>query len=156
MTVNVRILLVEDDAPFRRSLENFLRRAGYEFDSCATAREAMLLAADHSYSIVVVEYRLPDADGVELIQRLQTVRADFHAIYLSVYDFDAVAKELPVDAQALFLKKPFDPAEFERILRSLVVENEVVARTLKMQTRFQLTDMLAPVLRLRDSRGVLN
>ena len=44
MEAEKRVLVVEDQAPLRRSLETFLGWAGYAYDSCSTAREAIVLA----------------------------------------------------------------------------------------------------------------
>jgi len=156
VAVNVQILLIEDDAPFRRSLENFLRRAGYRFDSCATAREAIQLAATRDYSLVILEYHLPDANGVDLINRLRALQAPIHALILSVYDYDTVAKEFQTDRHALFLKKPFDPGDFEWLLNSLFREQNLVLPNLNRKADPEWPEMLAPIPRLRDSRGVLN
>src|SRR5208283_4081990 len=64
---NVRVenlvLLVEDDASLRRSLEKFLDQAGYAFDSCSTASQALNIAQKVPPHVVILEYHLPDANG---------------------------------------------------------------------------------------------
>lgn len=152
----MRILLIEDDAPFRRSLENFLRRAGYRFDSCATAREAAELASTRDYSLVILEYHLPDANGVDLINRLRALQTPVHALILSVYDYETVAKEFQAERHALFLKKPFDPSEFEWLLNSLLHDQTLLLPNLNCKADPEWPEMLVSIPRLRDSRGVLN
>lgn len=113
-----RLLLVEDEAPLRRSLEKFLERAGYAFDSCATAREALTLAQKRDYSIALVEYHLPDANGASLLEKLQLAIPGIMAIMISEYDFQAVASDLVHSNVRCYLKKPFDLAEFEAALEN--------------------------------------
>ena len=63
MRVENLVLLVEDDASLRRSLEKFLNQAGYAFDSCSTASQALALAQKDPPHVVILEYHLPDANG---------------------------------------------------------------------------------------------
>ena len=118
MRVQNLVLLVEDDAPLRRSLEKFLKRAGYAFDSCSTATQALAIAQKAPPHVVILEYHLPDADGHSLIEKLKLVAPEAVAIVLSEYDFQAVADDLDRVKVETFLKKPFDLVDFEAALGS--------------------------------------
>lgn len=113
-----RVLLVEADAPLKRSLENFLERAGYAYDCCSNAREALMLIADFHHDIVIVEYLLPDANGVALLKKLMQIVPGAATIMISEYDFQVIAAELAQVEVVSFLKKPFDLVDFETALSS--------------------------------------
>jgi DNA-binding NtrC family response regulator len=112
------VLLVEDDASLRRSLEKFLNQAGYAFDSCTTARQALALAQKTRPHVVILEYHLPDANGPSLIEKLMLLAPETVAIVLSEYDFQAVATDLDRVKIESFLKKPFDLVDLESALLS--------------------------------------
>ncbi|MEM5788481.1 MAG: response regulator [Syntrophobacteraceae bacterium] len=118
MRVENLVLLVEDDAPLKRSLEKFLNQAGYAFDSCSTAREALVLAEKLKHDVVILEYHLPDADGSSLLQKLALLAPNPVAIVLSQYDFQAIANDLNRVKVQFYLKKPFDLVELESALTS--------------------------------------
>ncbi len=118
MRVENLVLLVEDDASLKRSLEKFLDRAGYAFHSCSTASQALALAQKAPPHVVILEYHLPDANGHSLIEKLNLVAPDAVAIVLSEYDFQAVADDLDRVQVQTFLKKPFDLVDFEAALCS--------------------------------------
>ena len=118
MNAQVQVLLVEDDASLKRSLEKYLERAGYTFYGCSTAREALALAERLTPDIVIAEYHLPDANGLSLLERLKRMVPEVVAILLSEYDVDCVSKDLFNVAVRSFLKKPFDLVEFEVALSS--------------------------------------
>ena len=118
MRVENLVLLVEDDASLRRSLEKFLNQAGYAFESCSTAREALALAENLRHDVVILEYHLPDANGPSLIEKLNLLRPAAAAIVISEYDFQAVANDLDRVKIDMFLKKPFDLVDFEAALSS--------------------------------------
>ena len=118
MRVENFVLIVEDDASLRRSLEKFLDRAGYAFHSCSTASQALAHAQKAPPHVVILEYHLPDANGHSLIEKLNLVAPETVAIVLSQYDFQAVAEDLDRVQIQTFLKKPFDLVDFEAALRS--------------------------------------
>jgi DNA-binding NtrC family response regulator len=111
-----RVLLVEDEAPLRRSLIKFLERAGYAFDSCTTVREALVRAQNDVYHILIAEYRLPDANGTELLEKLKRVFPEITSIIIAEYDCQAVADSLNRVGVGSYLKKPFDVVELESAL----------------------------------------
>jgi DNA-binding NtrC family response regulator len=113
-----RVLLVEDEAPLRRSLTKFLERAGYAFDSCATVRDALVHAQSDVYDILITEYRLPDANGTELLEELKRTLPDITSIIIAEYDHQAVSEALNRVGVGSYLKKPFDVVELESALLS--------------------------------------
>lgn len=118
MKPGTHVMLVEDDAPMRRSLEKYLGGAGYIFESCSNAREAMLLADKRPYDIILVEYHLPDANGAVLLERLMRIMPGVSAIMISEYDYQAVAHSLVRANVRSYLKKPFDLVDLESALSS--------------------------------------
>ncbi len=113
-----QVLLVEDEASLRRSLEKCLERAGYAFECCSTARDALALAERLDPDIVIAEYHLPDANGLALLEKLTRMLPGVATILLSEYDYQAVAKDVLHVRVRSFLKKPFDLVELEVALSS--------------------------------------
>jgi two-component system, NtrC family, C4-dicarboxylate transport response regulator DctD len=127
VNAEIEVLVVEDEASLRRSLTKYLERAGYTFECCATAREALALAERFGPGIVIAEYHLPDANGAALLEKLMRIVPDVAVILLSKYDFQAVAKDLAHVAMRSYLKKPFDLAEFEAALSSARSKTKLVS-----------------------------
>ena len=118
MSAGNQVLLVEDEASLRRSLVKYLERAGYFFECCSTARDALALAERLDPDIVIAEYHLPDANGLALIEKLILMLPDVESILLSEYDYQSVAKDMLHVEVRSFLKKPFDLVELEAALSS--------------------------------------
>lgn len=108
MSAENRVLLVEDEASLRCSLIKYLERAGYAFERCSTARDALVLA----------ERIDPDANGSALLEKLTRMLPDDAAILVSEYDFQALAKVMLHVEFRSFLKQPFDFVELEVALSS--------------------------------------
>ena len=66
-----RILIVDDDDGFRRALARNLRHAGHDVQTCANASEARQAFPHADADVVVLDYNLPDANGLELLDELR-------------------------------------------------------------------------------------
>jgi DNA-binding response OmpR family regulator len=80
-----RILLVEDEPDLRALLEVSLRRAGYTVDSASTAAEAQELMQAQSYAMVIVDWVLPDGNGIDLAD--DALQRDARTLIISGYAF---------------------------------------------------------------------
>jgi len=116
--VDGRVLIVEADAPLRRSLEKFLDQAGYAFESCSTASDALVLAGKLQHDVVILGYQLPDASCPSLIEKLRLLHPQRMIIVISKYDFHAISDALARVKIDLFLQKPFGLDDFEAALSS--------------------------------------
>lgn len=116
----MRILLVEDDAPLRRSIARGLREAGFRVDEAGNGRVALALAAERPYGALVLDILLPEMDGVEVCRRLRAGN-DWTPI-LILTALDAVEQRIAgLDAGADdYLGKPFDFGELLARLRALL------------------------------------
>jgi CheY-like chemotaxis protein len=68
-----RILVVDDNDAARKVAEAYLRRAGYVVDLAASGPEALRLAAQSRYDLVVMDLQMPGMDGIETTTQLRGV-----------------------------------------------------------------------------------
>lgn len=142
-----RILLVEDQAPLRRSLENYLKGAGYAFDSCSNAREALLRVTGCPYDIVIAEYHLPDANGSRLLEQLLRIMPHAATIMISKFDLQMIAADLfRVNVQC-YLKKPFDLVDLENALRTARSKAGIPAANIDWMRELCVRGVPAPVFK---------
>ena len=71
MDDNVRILIVDDDENIRRTMQTILEDEGYIVDLAATGNEAVELTKETTYNIELLDIRLPDIEGVELLKLIK-------------------------------------------------------------------------------------
>lgn len=111
------VLIVDDEAAIRRLLVAVLDRGGYDALEAASGREALALAR-RKPAAAIVDLRLPDLDGMELIPRLA---ADGVPVLVLSAELDTAEKVAALDLGAEdYLTKPFDGDELLARLRVLL------------------------------------
>ena len=106
--VNVVISIVEDDAPARRILADWIRRTpGF---SCAgmhgSAEAAMATLPAEKPTVVLMDINLPGMTGIECVRRLKPVMPDAQFVMLTVYeDADHIFNALTAGASGYLLKR---------------------------------------------------
>lgn len=121
-----RILIVEDDADFRSTLCEWLSCSGYAVSEAANGREALKLAKSTSFQVVVTDLRMPEMDGLQLLERLKAIAPEVPVIFLSGQATVKDAVEALRDGRGFdFLEKP---------LSDLSLLDAVVARALRQTT----------------------
>ena len=106
------ILVVEDDAPVRRTTVRALRLAGYEVREAANADDALALFERGAAPcrLLLVDIVLPEVSGPELARRLGARYPDMRVLFTSGHVDDARLRGLTIPVGAAFLPKPFSIA----------------------------------------------
>ena len=123
------VLVVDDEAEIRSSLEEILREEDYAVTTAATAAEALLLLRDADHDVVLLDIWLPDRDGLEVLQEVRTFANDLRPEVVIISGHGTI--ETAVRATKLgafdFLEKPLS---LDRTL--IVVKNALAARRLRV------------------------
>jgi DNA-binding response OmpR family regulator len=68
---NARIIIVDDDENIRKTMKTILEDEGYAVDLAATGNEAIEMTQKTAYNIALLDIRLPDMEGVELLKLIK-------------------------------------------------------------------------------------
>jgi DNA-binding NtrC family response regulator len=112
------ILLVDDEAALTGLLTQFLKRLGYQVDSCSGAEEALALldAGPERYFALVTDLALPGISGEELVDQARQRNPGLRAIITSGYAYK------PRQVGVEFLQKPFAPKLLGETLEKMAGE----------------------------------
>lgn len=116
----MRALVVEDDSKLSRFLVRVFVEEGWVADACATGREAIAQASSGSYDLVILDWMLPDIDGVSICRDLRA-RAVRTPIMMLTARGELGEKVIGLEAGADdYLIKPFEIEELLARSRALV------------------------------------
>ena len=102
------ILLVDDDDGIRTALGRYLRVRGYDVCDAGTLREAEIAAASAGVDLAIVDQRLPDGTGLELLPRLRLALPHVPVIMLTGHGTIDIAVQAIKEGADQFLTKPVD------------------------------------------------
>jgi two-component system response regulator HydG len=68
---HARIIIVDDDENIRKTMQTILEYEGYIVDLAATGNEAIEMTQETAYNIALLDIRLPDMEGVELLKLIK-------------------------------------------------------------------------------------
>jgi DNA-binding NtrC family response regulator len=138
------VLVVDDDATIRETLVDFFDTLGHVARGAATATEGRRAAAEHSPDVALVDLRLPDADGLRLLEVLRADHPELAVIFLTGHGDVATAVRAMREGAADFLEKPIDlealdasvrrAAEHARLTREVAVLRAREAGALWVET----------------------
>ena len=111
------ILVVDDDRTTRETLADFFASLGYVARTAATATEGRQAAAEHAPDVVLVDVRLPDANGLTLFEALRADDPHVAVIFLTGHADVATAVGAMRAGAADFLEKPVDLAALDAAVR---------------------------------------
>jgi len=119
------MLLVDDEEDLRMTLQETLEDANYHVTTAANAMRAREAMSQGKYDIAVLDIRLPDGSGIDLLQEFHAADPDMGIILMTGYSEVNTA----VDAVRLgaddFLKKPFDLGELLLRIEELIKKRQL-------------------------------
>ncbi len=117
-----RIICVDDDNIFRTRLVRALQQRGLEVYDAANAFDAMAVARRVKPTHGVVDLKMPDRNGLDLVGDLHQLEPNMHIVVLTGYGSIATAVEAVRRGAANYLGKPVDT---DQIIQALELEGEI-------------------------------
>ena len=113
-----QVLLVEDEEGAREGIRDALTLLGYAVEAVGSAEEALAVAAERSFDVLLSDLLLPGMHGGELAERLRQRWPALKVIIMSGYAQDEAIRRGVGEGAVRFLQKPFDLASLAQELES--------------------------------------
>jgi DNA-binding NtrC family response regulator len=122
----VRILVVDDEEIVRESLAGWLAKDGYAVEQADGGAAALALLADHRYSILISDLKMPEMDGLTLQAEARKLRPDLAVVIMTAFATVDTAVTAMKQGAFDYLVKPFDPEELSMMMQKIVAQQELV------------------------------
>ncbi|WP_122499446.1 sigma-54-dependent transcriptional regulator [Pseudomonas viridiflava] len=139
------VIVVDDEAPIREAVEQWLTLSGFTVQVFARAEECLAELPEHFPGVILTDVRMPGISGLELLARLQVIDKDLPVILLTGHGDVPMAVEAMREGAYDFLEKPFSPetliSNLRRALekRQLILENRRLHEQADARTRLDAT-----------------
>lgn len=108
MTEQARILVIDDEESIRKSLAGVLQEKGYVVDTAENGKEAAEKSKTSLYNLALIDIRLPDMDGVQLLTAIKETIPKTVKIIITGYPSLENAIEAVNKGADAYITKPFD------------------------------------------------
>jgi DNA-binding NtrC family response regulator len=116
MGETIRILIIDDDENIRKVLTTILEDEGYDIESVDTAKKAIERTRRKFYNLALIDIRLPDMEGIELLTKMKNTTPKIRKIIITGYPTLQNAVEAVNRGADAYIMKPFD---MEKVLEEI-------------------------------------
>jgi two-component system response regulator PilR (NtrC family) len=116
MSDAARILVIDDDENIRKVLETILEDEGYIVETAETAKKGIEKSEKEFYNLALIDVRLPDMEGIELLSKLRNTKPKMRKIIVTGYPTLQNAVAAVNKGADAYVMKPF---EVEKILQTI-------------------------------------
>ena len=124
MGETARILIVDDDENIRKVLTTILEDEGYIVESVGTAKNAIAKTGKKFYNLALIDVRLPDMEGIELLTRMKDTTPKMRKIIITGYPTLQNAVEAVNKGADAYIIKPFDMKKTLRTIEEELMKQE--------------------------------
>jgi two-component system response regulator AtoC len=116
MGETARILIIDDDENIRKVLAAILEDEGYSVELVDTAKKAIEKTRRNYYNLALIDVRLPDMEGIELLTKMTDTTPRMRKIIITGYPTLQNAVEAVNKGANAYVMKPFD---MEKVLKEI-------------------------------------
>ena len=152
MGEHARILVVDDDEGIRKTLSAILQDEGYEVETAESGKEAILKSNAGFYNLALIDVRLLDMQGTELLTRIKTTVPRMRKIIITGYPTVHNAMEAVNRNADAYLLKPFDMSKL-----LFVIKDQLKRQKEEMDfSQDRITDFIETRVRELEAESVKN
>ncbi len=151
------ILIIDDEAAIRESLQTLLEMEGYQVETAASAQQGLACIGEHAFDLVLLDLALPDRNGLDLLSEIRGYDPQLSVIMITAYGTVENAVRAMQSGAVNFVQKPWDNEKLLADVRAAVgrrraeEENIQLKRALKQRYNFEnIVGKSEPMLSIFD------
>ena len=151
------VLIIDDEAAIRESLETLLELEGYEVTTAEDGGQGLARLAERTFDLVLLDFALPDRDGLEILADIRDRDSELAVIMITAYGTVENAVRAMQGGAVNFVQKPWDNEKLLADIRASIArsraeeENVQLKRALKQRYNFEhIVGKSEPMLKIFD------
>lgn len=137
----VRVLIVDDEKQLARAFEKKLSKEGYKVASASTGKEAITLVKEQPFDVCVLDIRLPDINGVELLDKLKELDPSMEVVMLTGHASVDTAIQSMKQGAYDYLSKPCKLSELSSVIQKAHEKKSLKERNVVLQEQLQRVEV---------------
>jgi two-component system nitrogen regulation response regulator NtrX len=139
-----KVLIVDDDRSIRKTLRNILEYEKYEVEESPDGLDCIVKVKQQDFDLIILDIKMPKMDGMEALERIQTLKPEIPVIMISGHGTIDTAVEAVKNGAFDFIQKPPDLNRLLITLRnamdksSLIVEKNVLQKKISSKKTIEI------------------
>jgi two-component system response regulator AtoC len=133
-----RVLVIDDDASLRFTLEAVLSDAGFVVEVCGSGAQAMAAFEARGADIVLTDLAMPEMDGMQVLERMRASDPSVPVLMLTAHGSERVAVAAMKSGAFDYIPKPFDPDELVLAVRRAAEWRDLRLQNARLRTEAAL------------------
>jgi two-component system response regulator HydG len=134
------ILLIEDDLTFSRILEGFLGKHGHHITVQHKGKDGLKAFHNKSFDVVLLDYRLPDATGMELLLEMKQANAEVPVVIMTSFNDIRTAIKAIKSGALEYITKPVNPDELLMVVKQALTKEKPAEVVQQAQVQSQIVE----------------
>ncbi len=149
---NTRVLIVDDDEAVRKTINEYIKAAGYLSETVSCAEEALELMEKDNFQVVITDIKLPSMGGLELTKIIKNTK-ETDVIVMTGYSDDYSYEEAINIGASDFVIMPVRLEELLLRLKRVIKERALTAERVRMMQKLQKLAVTDGLTKLYNSRS---
>jgi two-component system response regulator AtoC len=133
----VKILVVDDEAIVRESLQDWLTDAGYQVLTAENGPKALEVIEKEKPGIMIADLVMPGMDGIELMKKAKALQPGLEVVIITAYASIPTAINAMKEGAYDYIEKPFCPERAELLVKKLAEHQELVEENLSLRQKLE-------------------
>ena len=164
METSKRIMVVDDEGPFRKLLQRRLSKIGNRVEAFESSESALTAAEGRDFDVALVDIKMPGMDGIELLRRLKEVHPNMEVVIITgqgtidsaiaamkIGAYDYLTKPCKLSEVDLIVQKAYEKSNLQKEnvllkdqLRQRNPHNTIIGKSKRIREVIALTNKVAP------------
>jgi two-component system NtrC family response regulator len=154
-----KILIAEDEKAQRDLLEGFLKKEGFSVEAVPDGREVLKKLQGDFFDVILVDYKMPELDGLETLREIRKLFPDLPAIMMTAYGTIETAVASMKEGAHDYITKPIDLDELLLILQKVIERSTLIKENkelkAQLQERYEFTNIVYGSPRMEEVMGLV-
>ena len=137
MKKRTKILVVDDEAIVRESLDDWLSDVGHQVLTAENGHQALGIIQEEKPSIVIADLVMPGMDGLELLKKAKEISPTIEVIIITAYGSIPTAIAAMREGAYDYIEKPFCPEKAELLIDKLVEHRRLIEENISLHQRLE-------------------
>jgi DNA-binding NtrC family response regulator len=133
--IKPNILIVDDDEVMCRTLSDVMKKMSYEVTSVQTGKDALYPLQESLYDLVLLDIRLPDMNGLEVLKKIREIDSDPFVIVMTAYADVETAVTAMKEGAFDYINKPFEIDELKIVIKKALETKELKGEVLRLRSK---------------------